>query len=91
MADESKQVDAAEAAHAAVKYILDRIQTDPDLYYYCGFGTQSFHLLTVAEAARTGRPLAEVEKERQRDLRPEHRRREPEVETLRRKLEEAMG
>lgn len=82
---------AAVAAHAAVKYLLDRIQTDPDLYYYCGAGTQSFHLLTIAEALRTGRPLIEVEAERRKDLQPEHRRRDPEVEVLRRELEEARA
>lgn len=81
----------SDAAHAAVKYLLDRIRTDPDLYYYCGVGTQVFHLLTIAEAERADRPLADVEAQRRKDLQPAHRRRESEVETLRRKLEEARG
>lgn len=80
--------DATEALYEAVKYVLDRSQTDPDLGYYLGPGMQAFYLLCKAEAAHLGRPLAEVEKERRRDLQPQHARREPEVVRLRNELEE---
>lgn len=70
----------------AVRYALDRIQVDPDVRYYCGWGTEIFRRLCLAEAEHRGVPLEEVEKERSRDLQPEHRKRDPEVLTLRRAL-----
>jgi hypothetical protein len=75
----------------AVTYLLDRQQENPDLHWEIGFGTEAFRRLCVAEAAATGRPLEEVEKERQRDLQPAHDRREPEVLRLRKELEELRG
>lgn len=73
-------------ADVAVKYLLDRIQTDPDLYFYAGPMTQSFALLCAAEAARTGESPKEVELRRGKDLQPAYRRREAEVVELRDKV-----
>jgi hypothetical protein len=73
----------------AVKYVLDRSQTDPDLGYYLGPGTQAFYLLCKAEAAHLGKPLQEVEAQRRKDLQPAHCKREPEVLRLRKELDEA--
>lgn len=81
-------MDPREALYSAVKYALDRGQTDPDFGYYCGPGTEVFHRLVVAEAAHLGQPLEEVEGQRGRSLIPKHRRQEPEVELLRTKLQE---
>jgi hypothetical protein len=81
---------ATAALYEAVKYTLDRSQTDPDLGYYLGPGMQAFFLLCKAEAAFSGQPLADVEAGRRRDLQPAHRKREPEVLELRRRLEEAQ-
>lgn len=80
-----------EVAANAIRYLLNRIQTDPDMYYYCGWGTESFYRLCQAEAAITGEALKVVEGRRRKDLQPEHRKREPEVEVLRRMLDEARS
>lgn len=74
--------------YEAVKYVLDRVQTDPDVRYYCGWGTETFAKLCRAEAQHLGKPLAEVEKRRMVDLQPVYRKREPEVVVLRHRLEE---
>lgn len=79
------------ALYEAVRYTLDRSQTDPDFGYYLGPGTQAFFLLCKAEAAHLGKPLEEVEALRRRDLQPGHRKREPEVLQLRKELEAARG
>lgn len=65
--------------YAAVKHTLDQIQENPDVRYYCGWGTQIFYLLIQAEAAHLGKPLAEIEAERRKDRQPAHRRRAAEV------------
>lgn len=79
---------AEELALDAVVYLLRRIGEDPDLGYYLGFGMESFRRLCLAWAAHTGRPLAEVEEEAWRDRQPPHRKREPEVLELRKRLEQ---
>ena len=76
-------------ADAAVKYLLDRIQHDPDLRWLM-LHSEAFYLLCAAEAARTGETLEVVEARRVLDLQPPHDQREPEVVRLRSKLE-AMG
>lgn len=76
------------AAREAVKYLLMRIQTDPNVGYYCGFGTQVFYLLCKAEAELDERQLADVEATRRANLIPAHRQQEPDVELLRRRIEE---
>jgi hypothetical protein len=80
--------DRIDVLYAAVKHTLDQVQTNPDVHYYCGWGTQIFYLLVRAEAAYLNRPLADVEAERRKDCQPSYRRREPEVERLRQKLDE---
>jgi len=77
--------------YRAVKYALDRSQTDPDFHWVCGWGSEAFHRLCVAEAAYLGKPLEEIERERKRDLQPDYRRREPEVLVLRKRVEELGG
>lgn len=72
-----------EQLYRAVRYVLDRSQRDPDLGYYIGPGTQAFKELCQAEAAYTGKPLAEIEEARGTDLQPEYRKRAPEVVTAR--------
>jgi len=49
-----------DAAVKAVRHTLDRSQTDADFGYLVGPGTQSFRLLCEAEAALSGRPVAEI-------------------------------
>jgi hypothetical protein len=77
-----------EQLYAAVKHTLDQIQVNPDVRYYCGWGTQIFYLLIRAEAAHLGKPLDEIETARRQDRQPSYRRREPEVLRLREKLDE---
>lgn len=72
----------------AIKYTLMRIQTDPNVGYYCGVGTQVFYLLCKAEAVLDGRELAQVETDRRVNLIPAHRQQKPDVELLREDLEE---
>lgn len=72
-----------DALYGAVKYFLDRLQTDPDVYWFCGPGTQVFSLMCEAEAAHLGRDVEQVKTARMQDLQPAHRKREPEVERLR--------
>jgi len=79
----NRQRDARDLLYAAVSHTLDQIQVNPDVHYYCGWGTQIFYLLVKAEAACLGKPLDEVEKERRKDRQPAHRRREAEVLRLR--------
>lgn len=80
--------DARDQLYAAVQHVLDQIQENPDVRYYCGYGTQVFYLLVRAEALHLGKPLDEVEAERKQDRQPSYRRREPEVHRLRDQLSE---
>lgn len=75
------------AAAEAIGYVLNRIQIDPNVGYYCGVGTQVFYLLCKAESELTGRPLADVEAARRRNLTPEHREQRPDVIVLRKQIE----
>lgn len=79
------------AADQAVKYILDRIQTDPDLRRVAGPMTETFHLLCVAEAEFSGARLDQVEAKRKVDLQPEYRKRRAQVLELREQLEALRG
>jgi hypothetical protein len=82
---------AQETLYRAVKYALDRTQTDPDFRWVCGWGTEAFHRLCVAEAEHLGKPLEEIEKTRTVDLQPDYRKREPEILVLRKRIEELGG
>lgn len=77
-------VDPDWAAHTAVRYVLDRIQVDPDLRWLM-LGTEAFAMLCQAEAAYVDDPLERVMNLREQDLQPEHRKRLPAV-TLYRKM-----
>jgi hypothetical protein len=88
MADHDDLIRANVDLYAAVKHVLDQIQENPDVRYYCGWGTQIFYLLIRAEAAHLGKPLEEIENERMNDRQPSYRKREPEVLRLREKLDE---
>lgn len=67
----------------AVRYVLGRIQQDPDARYVLGWVTEAFRRLCVAEAAHLGRPFDVVERERRVDLQPHYRRREADVVLMR--------
>jgi len=64
------------AATLAIRYLLDRIQVDPDLRWHM-LGTESFALLCRAEAAFTGVPEDQVQARREADRQPAHRHRRP--------------
>lgn len=55
-------------ADEAVKYVLDRAQTDADLGYLIGPATQTFELLCAAEAERTGESVDVVKERRGKSL-----------------------
>ncbi len=74
--------------YRAVKYALDRSQTDPDFRWVCGWGTEAFHRLCNAEAAYLDKPLEEIERQRMIDLQPDYRKRDPEILVLRKRIEE---
>jgi hypothetical protein len=78
-AESAAAADPQAALYRAVDYVLRRAQEDPDLGYVLGPMTEAHRLLCLAEAAHTGRPLEEVERERGQDLQPEHSRRRPRV------------
>ena len=71
------------SAIKAIKYILERIQINPDLRYYAGPGSEIFHLLVQAEAEIENKTALEVETKRSEDTQPKHRKRKPEVLELR--------
>jgi hypothetical protein len=73
----------SEAAYAAVRFLLDRIQSDADTGYQLGWGCETFRQLCLAEAAHTGKPFEEIETERRKTF----WRHEPRVLELRRELE----
>ena len=73
-----------DAAYRAVKYLLDRAQTDADTGYQIGPGTEAHHLLYLAEAAVTSRSLANVEAARS----SQHWRSEPRIRELWRRVRE---
>jgi hypothetical protein len=50
------------AAEKAVLHLLRQVQYDGRLAYLIGLGSQSFDLLTQAEAERTGEDHAELKK-----------------------------
>jgi hypothetical protein len=85
------RLDPRDALYDAVRYLLDRAQENPDLGYLVGPGTEAFRLLCAAEAAYTGRPVEQVERERGEDLQPEHRRRPARVVELEEEVEQLRG
>jgi hypothetical protein len=86
---QTEELTKAETVYRAVKYVLDRIQDSPNVYYYCGPGTQIFLELIRAESAFKERPLAEIEKERKQDMEPSYRKTRPRVLDLEDRLTEA--
>lgn len=80
-------MEPVDPVYGAVRYLLDRVQTDPDLRYLL-LGSEAFARLCQAEAHATGRPLGEVRSARERDAQPAHRRREPDVLALKRRVEQ---
>lgn len=76
-----------ETLYAAVRYALDRAQTDPDFRHYM-LDTEAHHRLVAAEAAYLGRDVAEVMAERRLDKQPPYRTRQPDVVRFRDRLEE---
>ncbi len=76
------------ALYAAVKAVLDRAQTDPDLGYLLGPGGNVFRLLCEAEAEALGESIASVSARRGMDLQPPHAKRRPDVVAMRDLLSE---
>jgi hypothetical protein len=74
------------AAHDAITYTLNRVQTDPDFAYYM-LDTETFARLVDAEAAILGLDPEQHRRARREDHQPEHRRREADIVVLRDKLE----
>lgn len=74
-------------ADRAVAYLLDRLQVDPDLRFYCDPFTESFNQLCLAEAERTGETVERVKERREKVLNPRHRK--AEVVMLREELRAA--
>lgn len=65
---------AAAALYDAVRYALDRVQTDPEFRWHMT-ATETLDRLVAAEAAYLGRPREDIAAERANDRQPEHRRR----------------
>lgn len=65
-------------ADRAVKYVLDRVQTDPDLYYLM-VDSEAWEQLTAAEAELLGVDVQAHRSARRKDLQPEYRKREPDI------------
>lgn len=59
----------------AVRYALNRVQTDPEFRWHM-LGTETFERLVTAEAAHTGRTEDDVREARMQDRQPEYRRRD---------------
>jgi hypothetical protein len=72
------------AHREVVTYLLDRAQTNPDLGYLIGRGTEAFRLLCLAEARRLAEDPRTIEQRRGRDLQARHAWRPVELEELRR-------
>ena len=75
--------------YEAVRYVLDRAQTDADFGYLCGPGTRAFELLCAAEAEYLGETVEVVTAERAKDLSDPPR--EPKVVALARRIEQLEG
>ena len=73
------------ALYEAVKYALDRQQTDGDFGYVAGWGTETFYRLVRAEAAFLGEEVPIVEARR----REQFWRYKPRVVELQERLEAA--
>ena len=74
-------------ADRAVAYMLDRLQVNPDVRFYCGPGTETFSQLCAAEAARTGETVEAVRERRSKDLQPNYSKRVADVVKLREQLD----
>ena len=75
-------------ADRAVKYLLDRLQRDPDLRWFCGPLTQSFRMLCEAEAARLGLDVESVIEKRRNLLIPDHHDRRSRVEIMEKRIDQ---
>ena len=74
--------------YAAVRYTLNRVQTDVDFRYYM-LDSEAHRLLVEAEAAHLGEDPKVVMARRRADLRAPHRIKQlPHVEELKQRLEE---
>ena len=86
-ASEIKRDPTLPPADRAVKYVLDLVQHDPNLYLYCGPKTLAFQPLCEAEAQRRGESEAVVIERRSKKEFDRWNR--PEVEQIREELEDA--
>jgi hypothetical protein len=79
-----------EKLYDAVRYALNRGQTDPDVAHLV-LGSEMHERLIAAEAAYLGEPVQDVRERRCRDLQPSYRKREPDLVLLRRENEALEG
>ena len=77
--------ETVKALYDAVRYTLNRAQTQPEFRFHM-LGTATLDVLIHAEAAYTGRSEAEVRAERETDRQPEYRRTRPECELNRERV-----
>src|SRR5690606_28815154 len=57
---------ARTAAEKGCLYLLERLQRDANVYWYCGAATGAFEVLCRGEAEVTGEPIEAVKKRRSR-------------------------
>jgi hypothetical protein len=63
--------------YEAVRYALDRVQTDPEFRWHM-LATETFRRLVKAEAKHLGKPEDEVRRLREVDAQPDYRKRRAE-------------
>lgn len=63
IAEEAEMNKPETTAIKAIRHILSRIETSPEVGYYMGWGTESFSLLARAYGEHTGKTEDEVQEE----------------------------
>lgn len=74
--------------YAAVRYVLNQRQTNPDLGYLICPMSGSFEILCEAEALVLGETVEETSKRRSQDLQRTHNKRQADILVMRKKLEQ---
>jgi hypothetical protein len=87
MADTQALPESVGPVLRGVDYALSRIQTDPDVRWLCGPGSQTFALLCEAEAHLRSEPVESV-RERRSELVGSHAQETPRIPAMRKRVEE---
>lgn len=82
-------IDQIRAAKDAIRYVLDRVQTDSD-FRWVMMHTESMDRLVTAEAIILGVQKESHKESRQEDVRPANRP-EPTIKRLRRRVEQLVS